>query len=209
MSIPSGAGASKAMAKVDGQGSSPRSYGLDILRIVSICGVVAIHVFGLRVGSKPKSGTTWWIATTIDIGAIWVVPVFIMISGALLLGSRQVAEKPMEFYRKRATRIIPALIVWNLVYIVVVRIWMRHEVLPTGRVLQMLYDSSFFTQLYFLWIVLGLYAVAPVLSTFLRSGGQGRSMATAGVLLGITIIAYMLPGILGHYLVPHVNMLAK
>lgn len=199
MSKPAESETLNSVAIAGGTVTLPRNYGLDILRIVSICGVVAIHVFGLRVGANPKSGTTWWIATTIDIAAIWVVPVFIMISGALLLGSRQVAEKPMEFYRKRATRIIPALIVWNLVYIVGVRIWMRHETLPTGRVLQMLYDSSVFTQLYFLCIVLGLYAVAPVLSTFLRSGGQGRSWATAGVLVGVTTLAYMLPGILGHY----------
>lgn len=199
MSLQSGAGIPKTGTGADGQAIPARNYGLDILRIVSICGVVAIHVYGLRVGAEPKSGTSWWIATTIDIGAIWVVPVFIMISGALLLGSRQVVERPLEFYWKRATRIIPALIAWNLVYLVGVRVWMRHEAMPVGRVLQMLYDSSVYTQLYFLWIVLGLYAVAPILAAFLHNGGRGRALATAGVLVGVTTVAYILPGVMGHY----------
>src|SRR6185312_8313743 len=91
-----------------------RSYGLDLLRILSISGVVAIHVFGLRVGAEPKGNTSWWVATILDIGFIWVVPVFIMISGALLLGSKQLVADPGGFYRKRAMRIIPALVAWNL-----------------------------------------------------------------------------------------------
>ncbi|WP_170133060.1 acyltransferase [Arthrobacter livingstonensis] len=181
------------------QGRAPRNYGLDILRIVSICGVVAIHVFGRRVGAEPKAGRGWWAAVAIDIGFIWVVPVFVMISGALLLGSRQVVQAPAAFYRKRAARLVPALIFWNAVYLVGVRIWMRHEHLTTGRVLQLLYDSSVFTQLYFLWLILGLYAIAPLLASFMVGKGDRRAMATAGLLLAVTVLAFVVPGILGHF----------
>ena len=175
-----------------------RNHGLDLLRIVSICGVVAIHVFGLRVGASPKSGVSWWIATTIDIGFIWVVPVFIMISGALLLGSPQLHEAPAKFYKKRALRILPALIAWNLIYLVGVRIWMRDEILSPSRIIQMLYDSSVFTQLYFLWIIVGLYAIAPLIAAFLHMGKPSRSLMTAVVLVAVSVIAYMLPGLLAH-----------
>ena len=176
-----------------------RNHGLDLLRILSISGVVAIHVFGLRVGAEPKADTSWWIATIIDIGFIWVVPVFIMISGALLLGSSQVAADPAGFYKKRAGRIIPALVAWNLIYLVGVRIWLRNEELSVGRILQLLYDSSVFTQLYFLWIIVGLYAVAPMIAAFLRQGGPRRSAITAAVLIATSVAAYMLPGILAHF----------
>ncbi|MCQ9163014.1 acyltransferase [Arthrobacter sp. STN4] len=179
------------------QASAQRNYGLDVLRVLSICGVVAIHVFGLRVGVAPKSGRGWWSAAAIDIGFIWVVPVFVMISGALLLGSRQVRESPGTFYRKRAARLVPALIVWNAVYLVGVRLWMRHEHLTTARVLQLLYDSSVFTQMYFLWLILGLYAIAPLLAVFITANGRRRSLITAGTLLAVTVVAFMVPGVLG------------
>lgn len=180
-------------------GPMVRNHGMDLLRILSISGVVAIHVFGLRVGAEPKADTSWWIATIIDIGFIWVVPVFIMISGALLLGSSQVAADPAGFYKKRAGRIIPALVAWNLIYLVGVRIWLRNEELSGGRILQLLYDSSVFTQLYFLWIIVGLYALAPLIAAFLRQGGHSRSMITAAVLVSMSVVAYMLPGILAHF----------
>ncbi|WP_207346228.1 acyltransferase family protein [Arthrobacter sp. E3] len=181
------------------QARPARNYGLDILRIVSICGVVAIHVFGLRVGAEPKAGRGWWAAVVLDIGFIWVVPVFVLISGALLLGSRQVVEAPAAFYRKRAARLLPALVFWNAVYLVGVRIWMRHEDLSTARVLQLLYDSSVFTQLYFIWLILGLYAIAPLLATFFAAKDNRRAVVTACSLLAVTVLAFMMPGILGHF----------
>lgn len=176
-----------------------RDIGLDVLRILSICGVVAIHVFGLRVGADPKAGKAWWAATVVDIGFIWVVPVFVMISGALVLGSRQLTETPAVFYRRRAVRLVPALVAWNLVYLVGVRIWMRHEHLSTARVLQLLYDGSVFTQLYFLWLILGLYAVAPVLGAFLRAGRAGRPGGTAAAVLAATVLAFMATNIMAHF----------
>ncbi|MDJ0312983.1 acyltransferase family protein [Arthrobacter sp. H35-D1] len=184
---------------VAGQGRPARNYGLDVLRIVSICGVVAIHVFGLRVGAEPHDGRGWWAAVILDIGFIWVVPVFVMISGALLLGSRQVVEAPAAFYRKRAARLLPALVFWNAVYLVGVRIWMRHEELSTARVLQLLYDSSVFTQLYFIWLILGLYVIAPVLAPFITAKDNHRAVATACSLLAVSVLAFMVPGILGYF----------
>lgn len=81
----------------------------------------------------------------IDIGFVWVVPVFVMISGALILGSRMATESPARFYRRRALRLVPAIIAWHLIYLIGVRIWMRGEELPLPRILQMLVDGSVFT----------------------------------------------------------------
>lgn len=179
------------------QGSSSRSFGLDLLRIVSICGVVAIHVFGLVVGLASPGSRTWWGAVAIDIGSIWVVPVFVMISGALLLGSPKLLTSPAQFYRARALRLIPALVVWNVVYLLGVRIWLRGEKLDLPRILQLLNDGTVFTQLYFLWLIAGLYLVAPLLASFIQNGSKRRSLVTGIVVLGITVLAYMMPGLLG------------
>lgn len=81
------------------------------------------------------------MAVTIDLAWIWVVPVFVMISGALILGSRQLAD-PGVFHRRRAVGLVPALIAWNLVYLTCVRVWMRGEDLTAARVLQLLADGS-------------------------------------------------------------------
>lgn len=57
----------------------------------------------------------------VDIGAIWCVPVFVMISGALLLAPDTHRARPGTFWRKRLVRLLPALVVWHLVNIIGIR----------------------------------------------------------------------------------------
>ena len=192
MSAPAGTIETTSRADV----KSSREFGLDILRIVSICGVVAIHVFGYLIGRAPQGSGSWLAAVIIDIGFVWVVPVFVMISGALILGSRMLTESPACFYRRRALRLVPAIIAWHLIYLVGVRLWMRGEELPLPRILQMLVDGSVFTQLYFLWLIAGLYLVAPVLGAFLQGGGRGRGLIAAALFLTAALAYYSIPGLL-------------
>lgn len=180
---------------VRGADAPARDYSLDILRILSICGVVAIHVFGYVVGHARPQSRNWWLAAALDIPFIWVVPVFVMISGALLLAPPNRVPAPQAFYRKRAVRLLPALIVWHLVYLVGVRWLMRGEDLPPARVAQLLFDGSVFTQLYFLWLILGLYLVAPLITAFLHDGGPRRAQILAAVLLAATALVFIAPGI--------------
>ena len=56
-------------------------------------------------------------------------------------------------------------------------------------------DARIYTALYFLWLILGLYAIAPVLAVFLRDGGRRRALVTAGVALAWTVLAFALSGL--------------
>jgi surface polysaccharide O-acyltransferase-like enzyme len=172
-----------------------RQWELDALRIAAIAGVLVIHVFGTLVSNPGWTGTRrWWIAQALDTGSIWVVPVFIMISGALVLAPRAHAAGPAAFYRKRFRRILPALIVWHLIYLLVVRIGLRGERPGAVGVTALAVDAKIWTALYFLWLIAGLYALAPVLAAFLRDGGPGRAMITAGVALSWTLLAFAISG---------------
>ena len=50
-----------------------------------------------------------------DLMFVWAVPVFVMISGALVLDRSAHAAGPAAFYRRRFARILPPLIAWNLI----------------------------------------------------------------------------------------------
>jgi surface polysaccharide O-acyltransferase-like enzyme len=119
-----------------------------------------------------------------------------MVSGALLLTVRAQAEGPGAFYRKRLLRLGPAFLFWQVFYILVARMWISGQQLSLGGVLALFADGSTYTHLYFLWLVVGLYAVAPVLYPFLAAGGRRRALATAGVLLFLTIAAYTAASVL-------------
>ena len=153
--------------------------------------------FGNLVENDGWRGTLrWWAAVAIDIGAVWVVPVFVMISGALVLGAWAHAAGPGAFYRKNG-RLLPALVVWHLVYLLVVRVALRGQELTGPALTQMLIDGKVYIQLYFLWLIAGLYVVAPVLAAFLRDGGRRRAMIMAGVALSWTLAVFVVVGVAG------------
>jgi surface polysaccharide O-acyltransferase-like enzyme len=193
-------GAQPVVATAPPVAKPARQWELDVLRVIAIAGVVAIHIFGeMVVNTDHKGDFRWWAAVGVDIGSNWVVPVFVMISGALVLAPRAHAAGPGAFYRKRFVRILPALVVWNLIYLFVVRAWWHAENLKVDRLAINVIDAKVYTALYFLFLIAGLYAVAPVLAAFLHAGGRRRAMVLAGVVLSWTLIAWIIPKVASEF----------
>jgi surface polysaccharide O-acyltransferase-like enzyme len=168
-----------------------RSLGLDLLRIFSILGVVAIHSFGSIAGDRGLEGTgSWELATTIDIGFAWVVPVLVAVSGALLLAPRAHADGPGAFYRKRLFRLGWAFVFWQVFYLVVIRIGLSHQSLSPGQIANLAFQGETYTHVYFLWLIVGLYAVAPILFAFIKES-PARAPIAAAVIIGITTAVYI------------------
>ena len=148
------------------------------LRIVAIAAVVLIHVLPAIVGNDAIRGSrTWWLATILDIGATWAVPAFVMVSGALIL--RPSTESTGAFYRRRLVRIGIPLVVAHLLYLAI-RVFGRGDVLTADAAIGEVLQARTFTHLYFFWIVLGLYAITPILRPFVAASSQ-RTIALAGI----------------------------
>ncbi len=173
-----------------------RRWEFDALRVVAIAGVVAIHVIGMMVINPAIVGTVrWWGAVAVHAGSTWVVPAFVMLSGALVLAPNAYAKGTWSFYRKRFVRIVPALVVWHLVYLFGIRLWLLDQDVTLRRSAQWLLDGQVYTALYFLWLIAGLYLVAPVLAAFLHAGGERRALVTAAVALGWCLVLWIVPNI--------------
>lgn len=176
---------------------------LDVLRVAAVLGVVAIHVFGgIVVNSEIHGSADWWGGVIVDIGSVWVVPGFIMVSGALLLTPRAQDAGPGAFYRRRLLRLGPAFLFWQIFYIVVARIWITGQDLSLGGALALVADGNTYTHLYFLWLIVGLYAVAPVIYPFIAAGGRRRAIILAAVLLLLVIAAYTVAAVLTRFGAP-------
>lgn len=176
----------------------PRRVGYDLLRIISICAVVAIHTFGPLAANPEIHGSgPWALSVLLSSGSIWAVPVFVMLAGALSLRERAHADGPRSFYVRRAVRIVPALIAWTFIYLVLVRAVILHEAIsPTDAVLEII-DARTYPHLYFLWLIAGLYLAGPVLAAFLHGGDRRRAAITSATVLGFTLLIFMIPAVLG------------
>jgi hypothetical protein len=133
-----------------------------------------------------EGGAAWWIANLTDSAGRWCVPVSVMVSGALLLDPRR-AEPPREFYRRRLVRIGVPLVAWTLVYLAYRRWWLD-EPLTAGEAGRDVLAGTPFLQLYFLYVLVGLYLLTPYLRILIRHTTRRIQVAFAGTLLALGLV---------------------
>ena len=88
----------------------------DGLRVFSILAVIMLHTSAVRVANwLPIESMTWWVAHVCDSLCRWAVPVFIMLSGALILDVKRFYTV-WGFYKKRLVRVVIPFVFWASVY---------------------------------------------------------------------------------------------
>lgn len=160
---------------------------LSWLRVVAICSVIAIHTTGYNA-AEPNALHTLrgQIARLLDFGSNYAVPVFVMVSGAMMLDPQRF-RGPAAFLRKRAVRLLPPVVFWHAWYVGLLVIVIGQE-LTVHDVATRILNGQLYTALYFFWIVLGLSVVAPVLIPFVREYGRRATLVAGLVAAAIPIL---------------------
>jgi len=87
---------------------------LDTLRAMATLGVILIHVTTpILKMTYGKNMEFWWIGNSIDSCVRFVIAIFLMLSGATMLGK---TYKLSEFYRKRFMRVLVPFLFWSAIY---------------------------------------------------------------------------------------------
>ncbi|MEP6697416.1 MAG: acyltransferase family protein [Pseudonocardiales bacterium] len=154
----------------------------DYARIAAICMVVVIHsVAGTVVRTTPGS-RMWWGAVLLDASASWAVPVFAMLSGAMLLAPDR-WRGTSAFYRRRLMRVGIPTVVWIVIYFAW-NTWALHHPFTLGAAAKATLAGFPFFHLYFLFVILGLYAITPFLRVVVHHIGRTELLGlTAGCLV--------------------------
>lgn len=93
------------------------------------------------------------------------VPLFLMITGVLLLPNRN--EKIFCFYKKRITKILFPLLFWGIVYSIIpyfLGIEKEHEMLSSLTLIMLTYPQEIGGILWYLYILIGLYLILPFIN---------------------------------------------
>lgn len=163
----------------------PQRRDLALLRVIAIVGVISIHVSGLATTAKDLRGSqVWWLGHVLNSGSRFCVPLFVMVSGALLLRPSR-PEPPRRFYRRRLDRLLPAMAFWYVVYILFSRLVVGTERGPL-EVLALVLAGRTYTALYFFWLILGLYLVTPALHKLLADLNPQQLLGTGLLLTALT-----------------------
>lgn len=139
----------------------------DSVRAVAILSIVVIHVVGSMLLQFGKiSSDHWWIANILDSCCRAGVPLFLLMSGALLYGRD---ESLAVFLKKRCLRILPPFVFWSLIYLLFTFFVINdgHGFSMAWLADQVLNGTAY--HLRYVYILCGIYLLFPVINRWLRT----------------------------------------
>ncbi len=167
---------------------------IDNARIAAILAVVFLHAASAVVKeSEPVGCVAWWIGNLWDSSVRWGVPVFVMISGMLLLNPSK-TESAVEFYRRRASRVLVPLSFWTIFFLV----WVskgplvRGEGVPWFDWAQRTVAGRPFYHMWFLYMIVGFYLFVPFLRKITRQSSPEELVFLVVTLFGISMATFAL-----------------
>jgi surface polysaccharide O-acyltransferase-like enzyme len=138
---------------------------IDLIRVAAIYLVVTVHVSGQLTNVWGEIPTDQWFLASLYGGIARVcVPLFFMISGYLLLPR---SESLRDFYVKRIPKILIPLLAWSLIYLG----WYcgnHANTCTPSFVWNLLLVQGAYYHLWFLYTLLGIYLIMPVLRLMFR-----------------------------------------
>jgi len=162
------------------------SYNLavDVIRVLAVLAVVAIHTTN-SVFERPDffGGKAWWLAIVINSISRISVPLFIMVSGYLLLKKD---EKFAITFKRILNRLLIPLVFWTVLTYVLDNLHSVSSIFSLSFYVRFLSGDVYY--FYFLVILIGLYFVSPLFSAYLRNSNL-KSQKNLGLLfLGVGVI---------------------
>ncbi|NEO85394.1 MAG: acyltransferase family protein [Spirulina sp. SIO3F2] len=164
---------------------------LDNTRILAIFAVVLLHVSGGVIVNSEWGSQAWWIGNIYNGFTRWCVPMFVMLSGALLLDSRK-QESLTQFYRKRLSRILWPLLFWSVFFSgwAWARGMVKGEPVHLLTLLNNLLTGKPNDHLWFLFMILGLYLFTPFLRKVVAHSTHQELGFLTGATMAIVAVSY-------------------
>jgi len=142
----------------------------DRLRNLATVMVIGIHVAApIAHGEGLDFNGSWWWA-----GNFWnsltrpAVPLFVMLSGYLLLGK----DYPLpDFLKRRFSRVVIPAIFWMLIYCFY-NFMAKGSPATLGEALKSIVTGPVHYHLWFIYLIIGLYLVYPILRPWVRTASN-------------------------------------
>lgn len=159
---------------------SERIEYLDSLRILATLAVVVLHLSAQHWADVAVTSRAWFAFNLYDSAVRWAVPVFVMISGALFLG-RDISLSAI--LRKNVLHIATAFAFWSAAYALID--FVAYGDTPVGALMQFFQGHY---HMWFLFMIVGLYLIVPLLQKFVGDTALVRYF----LLLGL-VFTFLLP----------------
>ncbi len=170
---------------------------IDDIKLIATLAVIVLHVASPAVFTEYNSGSNannnWWVANFYDSFTRFCVPLFIMVTGALLL-PQQIGLK--LFLKKRLKRIVLPFTFWTAVYIMFnFGLKMRDlgyvaiDNLWDWLWVQLIQGPS--VHLWYVYMIIGLYLFIPIIKPWIQQASNKHIVYFLGIWL-VTVLVNQL-----------------
>lgn len=152
-----------------------RIFYLDFLRSFAIIMVIILHsINGYIVRPELYGKASWYINLALNPFTRTGVPIFLMISGSLILSSDRTKDFGY-FYKKIVTRLVVPLVAWNILYFMF-RWAMGYTVFDIGTLFASIINQGTEYHLWYLYTLIGIYLIAPFLKILVDNCSQKQQV---------------------------------
>lgn len=161
----------------------------DQIRVIATFAVVLLHVSANSLNQAVFGSFSWWLANLLDSASRACIPLFVMLSGALLLSVP--IQDPTSFYRRRFGRVLLPLLIWSLFYSgwTMLKAQVKGQPVVMEQISHNLIAGTPYFHLWYLFMLTGLYAVAPLLSRAIQYIQQRFAPSPSWYLLLTVIVS--------------------
>jgi surface polysaccharide O-acyltransferase-like enzyme len=171
----------------------------DWLRTIAITMVIMLHLaspYLFNQNLTPATASTWWSATLLMSLMRPAVPLFIMLSGVVLLQPQKVDEPLGIFFRKRLGRILLPFVFWSAVYFG----WRIHafkQSLTIGQMVLEFLHGTTSPHLWYVYMLISLYLATPLLRVYVSRASRSNLAYCMGIAVLGAIVVPLLRQTLG------------
>lgn len=156
-----------------------RIYGFDMIRIYACLAVVMIHVSAIYVKQDVNS-SAFVIGNIFDSISRCGVPLFLMLSGALMLNEKK--EKTIKQMIQTSISMIGILLFWSSLYAIIYQFVIHQNEVSVVSLIKTILFGHY--HMWYLYVMVGLYLITPILKVIIKKEHQ----QLIKYLLGLAII---------------------
>ena len=175
--------------------SGPRKQFLDVLRVLATCAVVLMHVLTGATDVTDASIVPEYRSLLLSVMDLvtWCVPIFLLMSGYLFLNPERTLTYPVMI-KKYCRRIALAILLFGVPYaaseLVVTERTFRIRMIPEA--LKMTLTGHTWSHMWYLYLILFLYLITPLLKKVLRVlPVWGVAAVMAVIFLGSSVAPFL------------------
>lgn len=149
--------------------SKNRIYWVDWLKTIAILAVLLLHCSSKYLLPECVFQPNWYWGVFFESISRFGVPLFIMVSGFLILRK----DQPISSVPRRIKRILIPFIFWLVIYVIAKFVMINHsfDLFQFGYFLiQAFLDPTIASiEFWFVYMILGLYVFSPIITTWLHN----------------------------------------